>query len=137
MVRDWVQFSSQIIEVEWVNFHLKHKDHVKVKVKTTNAALNSITSETDGFVVDLTPAILLNLGDGTALNQDQIFQVSFLVLPYLGLHNAQDVSQILYFVGVVCIINRNNVFHSFPDWEITCPQCFFVYYCQHAKLNIS
>jgi hypothetical protein len=42
--------------------------------------LNSITSETDGFVVDLTPAILLNLGDGTALNQDQIFQVSFLVL---------------------------------------------------------
>jgi hypothetical protein len=40
-------------KVEWVNFHLKHKDHVKVKVKTTNAALNSITSETDGFVVDL------------------------------------------------------------------------------------
>jgi hypothetical protein len=68
-------------DIEWlVNFHLKHKDHVKVKVKTTNAALNSITSETDGFVVDLTPAILLNLGDGTALNQDQIFQVSFLVL---------------------------------------------------------
>jgi hypothetical protein len=80
VVRDWVQFSSQIDEVEWVNFHLKHKDHVKVKVKTTNAALNSITSETDGFVVDLSPPILLNLGDGTALNQDQIFQVSFVVL---------------------------------------------------------
>jgi hypothetical protein len=62
--------------------------------------LNSITSETDGFVVDLTPAILLNLGDGTALNQDQIFQVSFLVLPYLGLHNAQDFSQILYFASI-------------------------------------
>jgi hypothetical protein len=29
------------------------------------------------------------------------------------------------------------VFHSFPDREITCLPCFFVYYCQHAKLNIS
>jgi hypothetical protein len=52
-------------------------------------------------------------------------------------HKAQDFAQILYFVGGVCIINRNNVFHSFPDWEITCLPCFFVYYCQHAKLNIS
>ena len=58
-------------------------------------------------------------------------------LPYLGLYNAQDFAQILYLVGGVCIINRNNVFHSFPDREITCPPCFFVYYCQHAKLNIS
>jgi hypothetical protein len=39
--------------------------------------------------------------------------------------------------GGVHIINRNNVFHSFPDREITCLPCFFVYYCQHAKLNIS
>ena len=58
-------------------------------------------------------------------------------IPYLALHNAQDFAQILYFVGGVRIINRNNVFHSFPDREITCPPCFFVYYCQHAKLNIS
>ena len=62
----------------------------------------------------------------------------FLVqLPYLGLYNVQDFAQILYFVGGVCIINRNNVFHSFPDQEITCLPCFFIYYCQHAKLNIS
>ena len=60
-----------------------------------------------------------------------------LCLPYLGLYNAQDFAQILYFVGGVRIINRNNVFHSFPDQEITCLPCFFVYYCQHAKLNIS
>jgi hypothetical protein len=58
-------------------------------------------------------------------------------VPYLGLHNVQDFAQILYFVGGVRIINRNNVFHSFPDREITCPPCFFVYYCQYAKLNIS
>ena len=60
-----------------------------------------------------------------------------LFLPYLGLHNAQFFAQILYFVGGVRIINRNNVFHSFPDRKITCPPCFFAYYCQHAKLNIS
>ena len=66
---------------------------------------------------------------------DAIFKSFF--LPYLGLHNAQFFVQILYFVGVVHIINRNNVFHSFPDRKITCPPCFFVYYCQHAKLNIS
>jgi methyl coenzyme M reductase subunit C len=36
--------------------------------------------------------------------------------------------------GRDCIVN---VFHSFPDREITCPPCFFTYYCQHAKLNIS
>jgi hypothetical protein len=58
-------------------------------------------------------------------------------VPYLGLYNAQDFAQILYFVGGVRIINRNNVFHSFPDREITCLPCFFIYYCQHAKLNIS
>ena len=44
-----------------------------------------------------------------------------IVLPYLGLYNAQDFAQILYLVGGVRIINRNNVFHSFPDREITCP----------------
>jgi hypothetical protein len=41
------------------------------------------------------------------------------LVPYLGLYNVQDFAQILYFVGGVRIINRNNVFHSFPDWEIT------------------
>jgi hypothetical protein len=72
---------------------------------------------------------VLNTGAGFGQAQNRI--------PYLGLHNAQDFAQILYFVGGVHIINRNNVFHSFPDREITCPPCFFVYYCQHAKLNIS
>jgi hypothetical protein len=41
-------------------------------------------------------------------------------IPYLVVHNVQDFAQILYFVGGVLIINRNNVFHSFPDREITC-----------------
>ena len=50
----------------------------------------------------------------------------FYHIPYLGLHNAQDFAHILYYVGVVHIINRNNAFHSFPDRKITCPPCFFV-----------
>jgi hypothetical protein len=58
-------------------------------------------------------------------------------IPYLGFYNAQDFAQIFYFVGGVRIINRNNVLHSFTDREITCLPCFFVYYCQHAKLDIS
>ena len=59
-------------------------------------------------------------------------------VPYLGLHNVQDFAQILYFVGGVRIINRNNVFHSFPDQEITCPPCFLAHlakghvsFCHH------
>ena len=34
------------------------------------------------------------------------------LIPYLGLYNAQDFAQILFLVGGVRIINRNNVFHS-------------------------
>ena len=37
----------------------------------------------------------------------------YFAIPYLGLHNAQDFAQILYFAGGVRIINKNNVFHSF------------------------
>jgi hypothetical protein len=40
-----------------------------------------------------------------------------MIIPYLGLYNVQDFAQILYLVGGVCIINRNNVFHSFSDPE--------------------
>jgi hypothetical protein len=52
--------------------------------------------------------------------------ISSMIVPYLGLYNAQDFAHILYLVGDVRIINRNNVFHSFPDREIKCPPCFFV-----------
>jgi hypothetical protein len=56
----------------------------------------------------------------------QMYYMKFIImqwfdLPYLGLYNAHDFAQILLFVGGVCIINRKNVFHSFPDREITCP----------------
>jgi hypothetical protein len=61
-VRDWVPLSNETREVDWVNFHLKHKDNVK---------------ETDGFIVDLTPPVLVNLGDGSVLHEDKTFQVGF------------------------------------------------------------
>ena len=42
-----------------------------------------------------------------------VLQGCTICVPYLGLHNAQDFAQILYFAGGVSIINKNNVFHSF------------------------
>jgi hypothetical protein len=59
------------------------------------------------------------------------------VIPYLGLYNAQDFAQVLYLVGRVRIIKRNNVFHSFPDRKITCPPCFFVYYILQSFEHVS
>jgi hypothetical protein len=58
------------------------------------------------------------------------------MLPYLGLYNAQDFAQILYFVGGVRIINRNNVLHSFPDRKITCLPRFCLFTIVNM-LNIS
>jgi hypothetical protein len=61
---------------------MRLRDQIETKPmikKQGNVNLKScgsqLVSETDGFVVDLTPAILLNLGDGAAIYQDQIFQV--------------------------------------------------------------
>ena len=52
------------------------------------------------------------------------------------MYNAQDFAQILYIAGGVCIINKNNVFHSFFRTGNHMSAIFGVYYCQHAKLNI-
>jgi len=35
------------------------------------------------------------------------------------MYNVLDFTQILYFAGGVPIINKNNMFHSFSDREIT------------------
>ena len=35
------------------------------------------SNETDGFIVDLTPPVLVTLGDGGVLHQDKTFQVGF------------------------------------------------------------
>ena len=64
------------------------------------------------------------MNQGGLLRYDAFFNSCKIHIPYLGLHNAQDFAQNLYCVGGERIINRNNVFHSFPDREITCPPCF-------------
>ena len=55
------------------------------------------------------------------------FYSFYLDIPYLGLHNAQDFAQILYFAGGVRIIDKNNVFHSFFRLENHMSDIFF--YC--------
>ena len=60
-----------------------------------------------------------------APNSHHLIQIS---IPYLGLYNVQDFAQILYLVGGVHIINRNNVFHSFPDRGNHMSAMFFCIY---------
>ena len=57
-------------------------------------------------------------------------------IPYLGLHNVQDFAQILYFAGVVHIINKNNVFHSFFRPENHMSAIFIFFYCL-SKSSVS
>jgi len=70
-----VKFSNLTTSVKWLNFHLHHKDKVKLNLRTTNGALNTIVNSTDGFVVDLTPPVLIELGDGSTVGKDLEFQV--------------------------------------------------------------
>ncbi|CAC5384518.1 unnamed protein product [Mytilus coruscus] len=74
VIRDWVPYSNTTRSVKWLNFHLQHKDKVKVNLRTTNGALNTIVNTTDGFVVDLTPPTLISLGDGLEPGKDIEFQ---------------------------------------------------------------
>ena len=45
------------------------------------------------------------------------------------MHNVRDFVQILYFAGRVCIINKNNVFHSFFRPENYVSVIFLFVYC--------
>ena len=62
-------------EVEWQDFHLHHKDCLKSVMKTTNGALNEIETETNSFIVDLTPPLLDYIGDGNTARGDIQYQV--------------------------------------------------------------
>ncbi|KAL5015119.1 hypothetical protein ScPMuIL_009389 [Solemya velum] len=74
VLKDWTSFNNQTEDVIWRNFHLQHRDRIKVVLETVNGALNSVENETDGFVVDLTPPKLLHLGDGLTENSDIEYQ---------------------------------------------------------------
>ena len=49
----------------------------------------------------------------------------YALIPYLLVYNARDFTQIIYFVGGMRIIDKNNVFQSFSDRKITCRPYFF------------
>ncbi|XP_076085507.1 uncharacterized protein LOC143056307 [Mytilus galloprovincialis] len=74
VIREWVTFSNDSTSARWLNFHLAHRDRIKIELKTTNGALNSIVNETDSYVVDLTPPALSYLGDGLTQGDDIDFQ---------------------------------------------------------------
>ncbi|VDH98959.1 Hypothetical predicted protein [Mytilus galloprovincialis] len=74
VIREWVTFSNDSTCARWLNFHLAHRDKIKIELKTTNGALNSIVNETDTYVVDLTPPALSYLGDGLTQGDDIDFQ---------------------------------------------------------------
>ena len=70
---------------EWHHFHLHHKDEVKYTLRTTNCALNLIDQESNGFLVDLTPPKLLQIGDGPNFSVDIEYQVCVSLLLLLHL----------------------------------------------------
>ena len=82
LLRDWSSFSNTSSSVTWLNFDLEHKDQVKTRLKVTNGALNSVTQDTDGFVVDLSPPELEYLWDGSG-SSDIMYQVQVLAVTIL------------------------------------------------------
>ncbi|CAG2236309.1 unnamed protein product [Mytilus edulis] len=74
ITRDFEPYSNTTESVKWLNFHFQHKDKVKLFLRTTNGAHNSIVNSTDGYVIDLTPPNLLYLGDGFVQHKDLEFQ---------------------------------------------------------------
>ncbi|ESO82597.1 hypothetical protein LOTGIDRAFT_236952 [Lottia gigantea] len=76
VLRDWHELDNDTQSIEWHNFHLHHRDNVKLKLRTTNGALGRIVEETDGYVVDLTPPSLIYLNDGGQQTKDIDYQSS-------------------------------------------------------------
>ncbi|XP_052081925.1 uncharacterized protein LOC127719726 isoform X2 [Mytilus californianus] len=74
VIREWVMFNNDSTSARWLNFHLAHRDRIKIELKTTNGALNSIVNETDTYIVDLTPPALSYIGDGLTQGDDIDFQ---------------------------------------------------------------
>jgi hypothetical protein len=75
-VVDWTRLASNVTEhAGFFHLHLKHGDQVETELRVTNGALNQVVMATDGFVVDLTPPLLVFLGDGPDWEADTEYQV--------------------------------------------------------------
>ena len=99
MIEPWtsVDLASSF---EGHHFHLHHRDVVKTEVKVTNGALNTATTETDSFIVDLTAPDLVSLWDGLG-DEDIEFQVSG-VCHLLGSYSFD------LFQCIVCFVHNSN-----------------------------
>ncbi|XP_066275501.1 uncharacterized protein [Branchiostoma lanceolatum] len=60
-------------QINWHKFHLHHGDHVVVQLETTNQAMDSTVTSSDGFVLDLTRPVMVHLGDGSEPGEDRAF----------------------------------------------------------------
>ncbi|PVD18248.1 hypothetical protein C0Q70_21774, partial [Pomacea canaliculata] len=63
VLQDWENVNLDTT-FEKHRFSLRHRDVVRTKLRVSNGALNTITSETDSFIIDLTPPELYSLWDG-------------------------------------------------------------------------
>ncbi|XP_078616233.1 uncharacterized protein LOC144884654 [Branchiostoma floridae x Branchiostoma japonicum] len=59
--------------INWHKFHLHHGDHVSVQLETTNQAMGSTVTSSDGFIMDLTKPVMVHLGDGAEPGEDRAY----------------------------------------------------------------
>ena len=74
-LKDWTAFPNTEKYASWNNFHNKHKDHIKSSLRVRNGAMNDLTVETDGVLIDLTAPVVTYLYDGSDAGLDLDFQV--------------------------------------------------------------
>ena len=58
----------------WTNFHHHHRDYIRSSLRVRNGALNEITLDTDGVLIDLTVPFMEFLADGNVAGLDLDFQ---------------------------------------------------------------
>ena len=59
----------------WNNFHNHHEDIIRASLRVTNGALNDVTLNTNGVLIDLTAPVATYLMDGAVPGSDIEFQV--------------------------------------------------------------
>ena len=79
-LKDWVVIPNTMKYASWNSFHNKHKDQIKSSLRVRNGAMNDLTVETDGVLIDLTAPILTYLYDGSNADLDLDFQVGYNVI---------------------------------------------------------